>query len=116
MESEVETMFFCFNIIPHFSAQMCTWNQKLKQCSFVSTLYHTFGVGLIVTEVTTVEPTYIYLPGDMSICDDSYIEGWKKLTGTWNQKLKQCSFVSTLYHTFENVKIGSFATKTKIIS
>lgn len=29
------------------------------------------GVGLIVTEVTTVEPTYIYLPGDMSIHDDS---------------------------------------------
>lgn len=38
------------------------------------------GVGLIITEVTTVEPTYIYLPGDMSICDDSYIPGWKKLT------------------------------------
>jgi|GEM_PF-3365898 len=27
------------------------------------------GVGLIVTEVTTVEPTYVYLPGDMSIAD-----------------------------------------------
>ena len=38
------------------------------------------GVGLIVTEVTTVEPTYIYLPGDMSIADDSYIPGWEKLT------------------------------------
>ena len=37
------------------------------------------GVGLIITEVVTVEPTYIYLPGDMSIHDDSYIEGWKKL-------------------------------------
>ena len=37
------------------------------------------GVGLIVTEVVTVEPTYIYLPGDMSIHDDSYIEGWEKL-------------------------------------
>lgn len=37
------------------------------------------GVGLIVTEVVTVEPTYIYLPGDMSIHDDSYIEGWTKL-------------------------------------
>ena len=36
------------------------------------------GVGLIVTEVTTVEPTYIYLPGDMSIHDDSFIPGWKK--------------------------------------
>lgn len=38
------------------------------------------GVGLIVTEVTTVEPTYIYLPGDMSIHDDSFIPGWEKLT------------------------------------
>ncbi len=37
------------------------------------------GVGLIITEVTTVEPVYTYLPGDMSICDDSYIPGWKKL-------------------------------------
>ena len=32
------------------------------------------GVGLIVSEVVTVEPTYIYLPGDMSIHDDSYID------------------------------------------
>ena len=39
------------------------------------------GVGLIVTEVTTIEPVYTYLPGDMSISDDSYIPGWKKLTG-----------------------------------
>lgn len=37
------------------------------------------GVGLIVTEVVTVEPTYIYLPGDMSIHDDSYIDGWRRL-------------------------------------
>ncbi len=37
------------------------------------------GVGLIVTEVVTIEPTYIYLPGDMSIHDDSFIDGWKKL-------------------------------------
>ena len=37
------------------------------------------GVGLIVTEVVTVEPTYVYLPGDMTICDDSYIPGWEKL-------------------------------------
>ena len=43
------------------------------------------GVGLIITEVTTVEPTYIYLPGDMSICDDSYIPGWKKLTDAGHQ-------------------------------
>ena len=37
------------------------------------------GVGLIVSEVVTVEPTYVYLPGDMSLHDDSYIEGWKKV-------------------------------------
>ncbi len=37
------------------------------------------GVGLIVSEVVTVEPTYVYLPGDISIHDDSYIEGWKKV-------------------------------------
>lgn len=43
------------------------------------------GVGLIVTEVTTVEPTYIYLPGDMSIADDSFIPGWKKLTDAVHQ-------------------------------
>lgn len=43
------------------------------------------GVGLIVTEVTTVEPTYTYLPGDMSICDDSYIPGWEKLTKAVHQ-------------------------------
>ena len=43
------------------------------------------GVGLIVTEVTTVEPTYIYLPGDMSIHDDSFIPGWKKLTEAVHQ-------------------------------
>lgn len=43
------------------------------------------GVGLIVTEVTTVEPTYIYLPGDMSIHDDSFIPGWKKLISAVHQ-------------------------------
>lgn len=37
------------------------------------------GVGLFVTEVVTIEPTYVYLLGDMSIYDDSFIEGWKKL-------------------------------------
>lgn len=37
------------------------------------------GVGLFVTEVVTVEPTYCYLPGDMCIFDDSFIPGWKKL-------------------------------------
>lgn len=43
------------------------------------------GVGLIITEVTTVEPTYTYLPGDMSIYDDSYIPGWKKLVDAVHQ-------------------------------
>ncbi len=37
------------------------------------------GVGLFVTEVVTIEPTYCYLPGDMCIYDDSFIPGWKKL-------------------------------------
>lgn len=37
------------------------------------------GVGLIVTEVVTVEPTYVYLPGDMCMADDSFIPGWEKL-------------------------------------
>ena len=37
------------------------------------------GVALFVTEVVTIEPTYVYLLGDMSIYDDSFIEGWKKL-------------------------------------
>lgn len=37
------------------------------------------GVGLFVTEVVTIEPTYVYLPGDMAIYDDSFIPGWKKL-------------------------------------
>ena len=46
------------------------------------------GVGLIVTEVTTVEPTYIYLPGDMSIHDDSFIPGWKKLTEKLGDKIQ----------------------------
>lgn len=43
------------------------------------------GVGLIITEVTTVEPTYTYLPGDMSIYDDSYIPGWRKLVDAVHQ-------------------------------
>lgn len=37
------------------------------------------GVGLIVTEVVTVEPTYVYLPGDMCMADDSYVPGWERL-------------------------------------
>lgn len=54
------------------------------------------GVGLIVTEVTTVEPTYTYLPGDMSIYDDSYIPGWKKLVDAVHQY--DCKILSQLFH------------------
>lgn len=35
------------------------------------------GVGLIITEVVTVEPTYTYLPGDMCCYDDTFIPGWE---------------------------------------
>ena len=54
------------------------------------------GVGLIVTEVTTVEPTYIYLPGDMSIHDDSFIPGWEKLTEAVHQY--DCKILPQLFH------------------
>ena len=54
------------------------------------------GVGLIVTEVTTVEPTYIYLPGDMSLHDDSFIPGWKKLTEAVHQY--DCKILPQLFH------------------
>lgn len=37
------------------------------------------GVGLIVTEVTLIEPIYKYIAHTLSIQDDSYIEGWQKL-------------------------------------
>lgn len=37
------------------------------------------GVGLIVTEVTMIEPTYKYIAHTLSIQDDSYLEGWQKL-------------------------------------
>lgn len=37
------------------------------------------GVGLIITEVVMIEPTYRYILNTASIEDDSYIEGWKKL-------------------------------------
>ena len=37
------------------------------------------GVGLIVSEVTMIEPTYKYIAHTLSIQDDSYIEGWAKL-------------------------------------
>lgn len=54
------------------------------------------GVGLIITEVTTVEPTYTYLPGDMSIYDDSYISGWKKLVDAVHQY--DTKILSQLFH------------------
>lgn len=54
------------------------------------------GVGLIITEVTTVEPVYTYLPGDMSIHDDSYIPGWKKLVEAVHQY--DCKILSQLFH------------------
>lgn len=54
------------------------------------------GVGLIITEVTTVEPTYTYLPGDMSIYDDSYIPGWKKLVDGVHKY--DCKILSQLFH------------------
>lgn len=54
------------------------------------------GVGLIVTEVTTVEPVYTYLPGDMSIYDDSFIPGWKKLVDAVHQY--DAKILSQLFH------------------
>ncbi len=54
------------------------------------------GVGLIITEVTTVEPTYTYLPGDMSIYDDSYIPGWKNLVDAVHQY--DAKILSQLFH------------------
>lgn len=54
------------------------------------------GVGLIITEVTTVEPVYTYLPGDMSIYDDSYIPGWKKLVDAVHQH--DAKILSQLFH------------------
>lgn len=43
------------------------------------------GVGLIITEVVTVEPTYTYLPGDMCCYDDTFIPGWEKLAAAVHQ-------------------------------
>jgi len=54
------------------------------------------GVGLIVSEVVTVEPTYIYLPGDMSIHDDSFIEGWTKLFAEVHKY--GCKLLPQLFH------------------
>ena len=49
-----------------------------------------------MTEVTTVEPTYTYLPGDMSIYDDSYIPGWKKLVDAVHKY--DTKILSQLFH------------------
>lgn len=54
------------------------------------------GVGLFVTEVVTVEPTYVYLPGDMSIHDDSFIEGWKRLADAVHQY--EAKILPQLFH------------------
>ena len=43
------------------------------------------GVGLIITEVVTVEPAYTYLPGDMCCYDDTFIPGWEKLAAAVHQ-------------------------------
>lgn len=37
------------------------------------------GVGLIITEVTMVEPIYKYISHTLTLQDDSFIPGWKKL-------------------------------------
>ena len=54
------------------------------------------GVGLIVTDVTTVERVYTYLPGEMSIYDDSFIPGWKKLVDAVHQY--DAKILSQLFH------------------
>ncbi len=54
------------------------------------------GVGCIITEVTTVEPTYCYLPGDISIADDSYIPGWAKLAAAVHAY--DCKLLPQLFH------------------
>ena len=67
------------------------------------------GVGLIVTEVTTVEPTYIYLPGDMSIHDDSFIPGWKKLTEALGDKIQLVGddlFVTNIKRLQKGIDLG----------
>ena len=43
------------------------------------------GVGLIITEVVTVEPTYTYLPGDMCCYDDTFIPGSGQLAAAVHQ-------------------------------
>ncbi len=54
------------------------------------------GVGLIVSEVVTVEPVYTYLPGDMCIYDDSFIPGWEKLFAEVHKY--GCKLLPQLFH------------------
>ena len=54
------------------------------------------GVGLIITEVVTVEPTYTYLPGDMCCCDDTFIPGWEKLAAAVHEY--GCKIMPQLFH------------------
>ena len=54
------------------------------------------GVGLIVSEVVTVEPTYCYLPGDICIYDDSFIPGWKKVFDEVHKY--GCKLLPQLFH------------------
>ena len=54
------------------------------------------GVGLIITEVVTVEPTYTYLPGDMCCYDDTFIPGWEKLAAAVHEY--GCKIIPQLFH------------------
>ena len=54
------------------------------------------GVGLIITEVVTVEPTYTYLPGDMCCYDDTFIPGWEKLAAAVHEY--GCKIMPQLFH------------------
>lgn len=54
------------------------------------------GVGLIVTEVTMIEPTYKYIAHTLSIEDDSYIASWQKLAKAIHQY--DCKIVAQLLH------------------
>lgn len=54
------------------------------------------GVGLIITEVVTVEPTYTYLPGDMCCYNDTFIPGWEKLAAAVHEY--GCKIMPQLFH------------------
>ncbi len=54
------------------------------------------GVGLIITEVVTVGPTYTYLPGDMCCYDDTFIPGWEKLAAAVHEY--GCKIMPQLFH------------------